>query len=136
MRHRASWVLAGLALTVLAACSTAIPKRVSVAERREQFLQYAGPPVDTFTYLGRYYAWRPLGKLQLVIWTTINDAYLITVLPPCVGLDFATGIRLTSTGHTVTRGIDAIEFDQQHCFISQIRPVDYLAMKKATHSGP
>lgn len=131
------FALLALALIGLAACAPAAPKRASPpSAETQQFLRFAGPAVDSFTYLRPYYSWKPLGNLQLVVWTDINDAYLITVLPPCVGLDFANGIRVTSASHMVTRGIDAIDFDGQHCFISQIRPVDYLAMKKATHSLP
>ena len=103
---------------------------------REQFLQFAGPPVDRFTWIGRYYAFTVLGKQQVVVWTTINDAYLLTVTAPCVGLDFVNGIHFTSSARTVTRGVDGLLVDGQKCFITEIRPVDYRAMKKALHTSP
>jgi len=129
--------LAALLVSVLAGCATTVvPKQLSDSERREQFLHYAGPPVDSVTYLQHYYAWRPLGNLQLVLWSSINDAYLLTVLPPCVGLDFADGINVTSSSSTITRGVDAVRFDHQYCYISQIRQVDYEAMKRAEKAIP
>jgi hypothetical protein len=132
MLCRASLVAAGLlAASALAACS-AVPKRESAGEHREQFLQYAGPPIESFTYLRRYSAWRPLGDRQLVLWTDRDDAYLLTVLPPCVGLDVADGIGVSSSSHTITRGVDAVTFDHQDCFISQIRHVNYEQMRRAT----
>jgi Family of unknown function (DUF6491) len=122
---------------LLAGCSSTFWTPTTPApERREQYLHYASAPVESFTYLRDYYAWTPIGNFQLVLWTTINDAYLITVLPPCVGLDFATGIRLTKTANTVTRGVDKIEFQDQTCFISQLRPIDYEAMKREVHAPP
>jgi hypothetical protein len=123
---------------LLAACASnpAPPVINHEGATREQFLEYAGPPVDHFTWLGRYYGWKPLGKQQVVMWTSINDAYLLTVTPPCVGLDFESGIRLTSTARTVTRGVDGLLVQGQKCFITEIRPVDYLAMKKALHTIP
>jgi Family of unknown function (DUF6491) len=136
MRRRLVLACCGVA-TVLGACGTTVwTPRTPAGVRREQYLHYAGPPVDSFTYLRDYYAWTPIGNYQLVLWTTINDAYLITVMPPCVGLDFARGIHLTQTANTVTRGVDKILFQDQICFISQLRPVDYLAMKREVHAGP
>lgn len=135
--QRVKLTLAALALLCVTACgTTAVPKRPSSAEQVAQFRQFAGPPINGFTYLQHYYAWTPLGNLQLVIWTDINDAYLITVLPPCVGLDFTSGVDITNTAHTVTRGVDAVTFDHQYCLIKQIRYVNYLAMKRATHGLP
>lgn len=128
--------LLGLAAVSLAACESNGSRGPATAEQRSQFEQFAGPPIESFTYLLHYYTWQPLGQLQLVLWTTINDAYLITVQPPCVGLDFTSRIHLTSAAHTVTRRIDAVTFGDQHCFITQIRPVNYLAMKRQYHTLP
>jgi len=139
MKHRARWFFAaGIAASVasvLLGCA-ATAKRTTEGGPAEQFLRYAGPPIESFTYLRHYYAWKPLGNLQVALWTDINDAYLLTVLPPCVGLDFARGISVSSTANTITRGVDALKFDQQYCFITQIRHVDYLAMKRELHAIP
>ena len=85
---------------LLAACS-GIPRQQRDNAQLERYLRYAGPPVDHITYLGRYDGWESLGQYQLVVWTGINDAYLITVLPPCQDLQFTQRIGLTSTAHTV-----------------------------------
>ena len=140
MPERARPFLSWCAALSLAACATTEGSKPPTINHegatREQFMQYAGPPVDSFTWLGRYEGWKPLGNQQVVLWTSVNDAYLLTVTAPCVGLDFENGIRLTSTTRTVTRGVDGLLVQGQKCFITQIRPVDYLAMKKNLHTVP
>jgi hypothetical protein len=113
---------------LMAGCATAPTKQT--------FLQYAGPPIESFTYLGHYNGFRTLGGQDLVIWTTINDAYLIKVLEPCLNLPFANRVDLTSASKTVTRSIDWVVFDRGRCRIDTIQHVDYGAMKKAGLAGP
>lgn len=108
----------------------------SPAPTRETFLQYAGPPIESFTYLGRYSGFRTLGGQDVVIWTTINDAYLIKVLEPCVGLPFANRVALSSSSRTVTRSVDWLLVDNDRCRIDTIRYIDYGAMKRARKAGP
>ena len=117
-----------LTLGLMAGCATAPTKQT--------FLQYAGPPIESFTYLGHYNGFRTLGGQDLVIWTTINDAYLIKVLEPCLNLPFANRVDLTSASRTVTRSIDWVVFDRGRCRIDTIQHVDYGAMKKAGLAGP
>ena len=128
-----------LAAALGAACTTSPRQRDDAA--RAQFEQYAGAPIGSFTYLGRYYGWRFLGRNTLVIWTTINDAYLITVRDPCIDLPFAGAIGLTSTAHTVDRTFDWVLVNRSsspngRCHIDTIRKVDYLRMKQELHVGP
>jgi len=117
-----------LALGLMAGCATAPTK--------ETYLQYAGPPIDSFTYLGHYNGFRTLGGQDIVIWTTINDAYLIKVLEPCMNLPYANKVVLTNEANTVTRLIDWVDFDHGHCRVDTIRHIDYGAMKKAGLAGP
>ncbi len=127
-----------LAVLTLAACATRAPPPASPGADAASapFLRFAGPPVDSFTYLLHYYSWTALGPSELVVWTNPNEAYLLTVLQPCVGLQFTDRVHLTSAAHTVTRRIDAVTFGDQHCFIWQIRPIDYRAMRQQLHTVP
>jgi len=124
-----------LTVTILASCLAA-----AATERTkgtlDQYRQYAGPPVRSFTYLGTYQDFTTVGPYDVVLWTTVNDAWLISVQPPCNGLVFARGIRLTQTFNTVTARVDKLKFQDQICFITQIRPVNYLKMKQELHTGP
>jgi hypothetical protein len=124
------------AFALLGACTDNPPKREQMAADRATFLKYSSDPVERVTYLGRYYGMRQLGDYQFVLWTTINDAYLMKVTPPCVGLDYTTSLNLTSAQNTITRGVDGALVEGQKCFITEIRPVDYQKMRRETNSGP
>lgn len=123
----AAWLLPGVAL--LTACS-GIPLKQRDQERRDRYESYAGAPIERFTYLGRYDSWEPIGTNELVVWTSINQAYLIKVAPPCDNLQFANRVGLTSTQGTVSSRFDFVKVGHWRCPIQEIRPIDYLRMKQ------
>jgi hypothetical protein len=118
-----------VAAVLITACS-GIPRQERDHEELERYLQYAGPPVERITYLAHYDGWQSLGRYQLVLWTNINDAYLITVRPPCEDLQFADHIGVTKTAATIDARFDFILVRHWRCQIAEIRPIDYLRMKK------
>jgi hypothetical protein len=124
---RGAWLLVAGAL--LAACS-GIPLKQREAAERARFEAYAGKPVDHFTWLTRYDGWEPISRNQLVVWTDINRAYLITVAPPCTDLMFARRIGLTSSADTVYAHFDAVRAEGWRCIIDKIQPVDYRRMQQ------
>ena len=124
---RGAWLLVAAAL--LASCS-GIPLKQREAAERDRFEAYAGKPVDHFTWLTHYEGWEPISKNQLVVWTDINRAYLITVFPPCTDLMFARRIGLTSTADTVYAHFDSVRAEGWRCTIDTIQPVDYLRMEQ------
>jgi hypothetical protein len=133
MRHHrpairtAAWLVPALAL--LTACS-GIPLKERDQARRERYESYAGPPIEKFTYLGHYDSWQPIGTNELVVWTSINQAYLIKVAPPCDNLQFANRVGLTSTQGTVYTRFDSVKVGHWRCPIQEMRPIDYLRMKQ------
>ena len=129
MQCSSSIRLAACAAALLAACSSTIPRHESDAQQRARYQAYAGPPQNSFTWLGRYYSFDALGDNHLVLFTTPSDAYLITVHPPCTDLNFAQGIGLTSTGHTVNAHLDSVIVKGWRCPIDEIRRVDYQKMR-------
>jgi hypothetical protein len=128
LKIHGAWLLS--ATVLLTACS-GIPLKQRQDEQRARYEAYAGPPIEKFTYLGRYDSWQPVGTNELVVWTTINQAYLITVAPPCENLEFANRIGLTQTANTVSARFDFVKVGHEwRCPIQQIRPVDYLRMRQ------
>ena len=115
---------------LLAGCVAPPPSKADLATEAN-FLKFAGPPIDSFTYLGRYDGFRSVGDKIVVIFTTINDGYLIRVKDPCINLRFANRIGLTSTTNTVNRRFDFVLADHERCRIDTIQHIDYLALKKA-----
>jgi hypothetical protein len=128
---RQHWnVLVLLTAALLTVACSGIPRRDRDREALEQYLKYAGPPVDHITYLGRSDNWQPVGQYQLVFWVGINDAYLITVASPCENLLFAPRIGITQTANTIYAKFDAVLVKHWRCQITEIRPVDYLKMRQ------
>ncbi|MDY6944379.1 MAG: DUF6491 family protein [Pseudomonadota bacterium] len=122
-------LIAVLAALLLGACS-GIPQRTTDQEDLERYLQYAGEPVNSINDLGRYDSWRALGRDHLVIWTGINDAYLLTIAGPCNDLPFANRVAIKTRGSTLGRGDSVILGRGQRCFITEVRPIDYRKMKQ------
>jgi hypothetical protein len=128
LKIHGAWLLSATAL--LAACS-GIPLKQRQDEQRARYEAYAGPPIEKFTWLGRYDSWQSIGTNQLVVWTTPFQAYLIKVAPPCENLQFANRIGLTSTASTVSARFDFVKVGHQwRCPIQEIRPVDYQRMRQ------
>jgi len=135
MSHRIRVLLAVTAAAALSACA-GMPKRESEQATLDRYMDFAGQPVESFSYLGRFDSWRSLGRDKLVIWTSLNNAYLLTVQQPCQDLEFANRIGLTSTTGTVSRGFDAVRVGRhERCTITEIRPVNYKDLRAAERAG-
>jgi hypothetical protein len=81
------------AVALLAGCATG-PKL--------DYTDYAGEPVKSF-YMSSFEGWTAISKDQLVVWSGINKAYLLTVTGYCPDLQVAQAIAVTATGNTVDR---------------------------------
>ena len=127
LKCRSAWLLPVVA--ALTACS-GIPLKERQDAQRARYESYAGAPIDSFTWLGRYDSWQSIGTNEVVVWTTPFQAYLIKVAPPCNNLEFVNRIGLTSTASTVSSRFDFVKVGHWRCPIQQIRPVDYLRMRQ------
>jgi hypothetical protein len=131
----AGLMLVGVLLMVsLVACAGPGPRQRQAAAL-ERHMMFAGEPVESF-YLRLMQEWQPLGETHVVVYTALNEAWLLALDQPCSGLDFAQAIQLTSTGSRVFNRFDSVRFDQQFCRIQEIRPIDVRAMKEARRSEP
>ncbi len=115
-------------LPLLVACS-ATPPRQDPEAVRARYASYAAEPLDRITWLGRFDSWESLGNNQLLVFTTPNAAYLLSVTPPCTDLPFVQRIALTSTGSTIYARLDSVIVNNWKCPIAQIRKVDYARMR-------
>jgi hypothetical protein len=126
MRNLSAWLLPA---ALLATACAGIAPRSDDQSQLDRYLRYAGAPIESFTYLGRYSGWHAVAEDKLVLWTGINDAYLLTLRQPCTGLQFAERIGVTSTADTVSH-LESVTFDHQRCPINEIRPIDYRRMRQ------
>ncbi len=95
-----------------------------------RYQKYASAPVDEFRMVSLF-RWQVVGPRNVVAWSTIRKAYLITVDLPCTNLEWTHGLGLTqSQKWTVSKKFDFVAFDDQRCTISRIQPIDLTAMSK------
>ena len=124
---RFSWWL--MALALLAGVAHA-DTRAHEDEEFARYKQYAGTPIDEFSMF-RMWKWQVVGPERIVIWSTINDAYLVKVDTPCVRLEWTHAVVVTQKmRQKVSKKFDYVVFGNQRCKIAEILPVDYKAMLK------
>ncbi|MFT3898235.1 MAG: DUF6491 family protein [Thermomonas sp.] len=120
----------------LVSCASTPEKQASDAAQQALYRNHAGQPVRSFHFFGRIDSWTPLDDKTVVIWTRMNEAWLLDLSGPCNGLQYTPMIGLTSTGSTVSARFDKILVRDNNpvnipCVISEIRPIDVPALKAA-----
>ena len=127
--------VAALALTLMSGLAQADTREYEKKELA-RFERYAGEPVKEFPMF-ELWQWQVLGPHQLVVWSTIRDAWLIRVDKGCNNLEWAHGLSVTQEmRQRVTEKFDFVVFKDQRCKIVEIRPVDYRAMVKEGAAEP
>ena len=120
-------------LALLLATSASAQTREVQQERLSAYLPYAGEPVDRFQFWDLQ-RWELVGEYKVVVWPQLNEAYLLTVDPPCNDLEWTQKVGLSSTAHVVSKRFDSVMTGKDKCRINEIRPIDYkkyLADRKA-----
>ena len=118
-KRAAAPALAGVVCVLFAGCATG-PKL--------DYSDYAGEPVKSF-YMNNFDGWTVISKDQVVIWSGMNKAYLLTLTGYCPDLQHVNAIAVTSTGNTVDR-FEKVIVGKDRCFINEIRPLDTKQMKE------
>ena len=116
---KTSLLVAATAAGLLAGC---------VQTPKLDYREYVGEPVKSF-YMDNFDGWTAIAKDQLVVWSGVNKAYLLTVTGFCPDLQVAQAIAVTSTGNTVDR-FEKVIVGRDRCFIHEIRPLDTKQMKE------
>ena len=119
-----------LALALVAAmasgCASGL-SRSSGDQVLERYEPYIGEPIRGFTAF-RMQSWQPVSRTQLILWTGINDAYLLTVSNNCPELMFTDSVRVTSTASNIST-LDQVLVRGDRCLIQKIQPIDVRTMK-------
>jgi len=66
----------------------------------------------------------PISSDQVLVWTNLSQAYLVTVLHPCADLWFANHISFTQTGDSVYAHLNLVKADGWTCGIKTIQPIN------------
>jgi hypothetical protein len=124
MKYR---IVAFAALITLAGFAHA-DTRATQQRSLEKFTPYLQQPVEDFDYWSLY-KWQLVGPEKIIVWTTIKDAYLLTVETPCPRLEWAHGLSLTSKqSHRIAKHFDFVAVGHDRCRIEEIQPVDTRRM--------
>lgn len=122
-----------LAACCVAAAAAHADTRETQRRNLERYTPYLQDPVDAFPFW-RLHKWQLVGPLEVVVWSTIKDAYLVQVRAPCPRLEWARSIAVTSKqSHQVSARFDEVRAGGDHCPIEEIRPIDLARM--ATKGG-
>jgi len=117
-------LLATTALVAGCAAGTSISRSEQALEKYEP---YIGEPIRGFTAF-RIDSWQSVDRDHLILWTGINDAWLITIGGSCPDLMFTDRIRVTSTGNQIST-FDKVIVRGDTCLIDTIQPINVRQMK-------
>jgi len=139
MKAACRFAIATLVAGVSLAAFPQSPKQRD-AENLARFQRYASPPqesmhyfrIDKFQYLGR----NAQGEDAIALWTGVNRVYLLALESPCINLEYANAIALTSTSGNVNARMDYVKYDHgRQCRIETIQNVDYKAVRAGMKSA-
>jgi hypothetical protein len=116
-------------ICVVGACSSS-PERTYQRDPLDRYDHYAGPSIDSFAYRGSLDGWRVVDSDRVVVWTTHDDAYLLTAERDCTDFAKASNLKLSSSHDSVSRGYDYIIARDKRCRITDIHHVDYATMRR------
>ena len=130
-----SWMTGLLLGGLLVAGAAHADTRATQQKNLDSYTPYLQAPVDSFTFWSLY-KWQLVGPQKVVVWTTVKDAYLLTVETPCTKLEWANGIGLTSQqSHQVSRRFDYVTAGNDQCRIDEIQPIDIARMNRDRNAG-
>ena len=135
MRANRMLGMACLALA-LGACASAGDYRAKQDAKLAAYEKHAGAPVKEIRMYTGLDHWDALAPDRLVVFMGVNRAYLLSLRAPCSGLEFEQAIGISSSNGVINARFDKVTFDHQHCYIDEIRPVDYKALKRERMGKP
>jgi hypothetical protein len=120
-----------LAVTLLSACQSARLAEQHQKQELARYTPYLGETVSQYNRYTRNDGWIPVDNEHVIVTTNVNDAYMLTVAPPCINLPFANvAIGVTERfPNVVSSGFDSIRVRGESCRILKIQKLDYKRMR-------
>jgi hypothetical protein len=128
---KAMTVVSVLAVTLLTACASARMAEQKQKENLARYQPYLGETVSQYSRYSHNDGWVPVDNEHVIVTTNVNDAYMLTVAPPCMNLPFAgAAIGVTERfPNVVSSGFDSIRVRGESCRILKIQKLDYKRMQ-------
>lgn len=115
---------------VFAAAQDDADAHVGTSARIDFVNQFAGAPEQHVPFV-QYQNFEPVSESSLILYETMNRAYLVDIEESCWNLPYAQGIFVNHGGNTLSIAFDSIVIGDRSCRITEIRPLDVKAMKAA-----
>ena len=121
--------LLALALTAVVAsgCASGL-SRTRGDQVLARYEPYIGEPIKSFNAF-RQDSWQPISRNQLILWTSIADAYLLTITNNCPDLMFSNSVGVSSTASSIST-LDHVTVRGDRCLIQKIQPIDMRAYRR------
>ena len=128
---RLKWMLLIAAIATNAVAQDRKSERISKMEQRHEFvIRFASAPKSSVPF-ARSYDFEPLGRHNLLLYESMNRAYLVEIEDFCPDLPTAMAIGVDNKTSSLSAKFDALRIGGRGCRILEIRPVDVKAMKAA-----
>jgi hypothetical protein len=112
--------LTGIAVLTLATVASALPP----AEPDPMALVESGTPVSSIPIANGVRDFLPLDGEHVMLSTSGEKRYVLTLNRECVGLRWARHVGVTASDNTIWAGFDALTADGEACPIREIHVVD------------
>ena len=130
IRQSAAVLLSILIATAASAAATKTDRQTRMDERREFVTGFAGESQSSVRF-SRFYDFEPLGSDTLLLYESLNRAYLVKIEDFCPDMPNAFKLGVDNSSSSLNVRLDAITVRGDRCRIIEIRPVDVKAMKAA-----
>ena len=115
---------------VFAVAQDDVDAHVGTSARIDFVNQFAGAPEQHVPFV-QYQSFEPVSERSLILYETMNRAYLVDIEESCWNLPYVRGIFVNHGGNTLSIAFDSILIGDRSCRITGIRPLDVKAMKAA-----
>ena len=130
IRQSAAVLLSILIATAASAATTKTDRQTRMEARREFVTGFAGEAQSSVRF-SRFYDFEPLGTDTLLLYESLNRAYLVKIEDFCPDMPSAFKLGVDNSSSSLNVRLDAIVVRGNRCRIIEIRPVDVKAMKAA-----
>ena len=130
IRQSAAMLLSILIATAASAATTKTDRQTRMDERREFVTGFAGEAQSSVRF-SRFYDFEPLGTDTLLLYESLNRAYLVKIEDFCPDMPTAFKLGVDNSSSSLNVRLDSIVVRGNRCRIIEIRPVDVKAMKAA-----